>query len=128
MVLRGVVVGDVVGVGEDAHFHDLVQLRPDVLVGREVLIHRQRVVLVKVVLTRIQVVLLIGCVVGQVVTGASSIDFDRRDDVVGDHVAGTRGCIGVLQHSHDSVTLEVTLIHIPLLFLLRHHLVVIVIV
>ncbi len=48
MVLRGIVVGDVVGVGEDAHFHDLVQLRPDVLVGREVLIHRQRVVLVEV--------------------------------------------------------------------------------
>lgn len=121
-------MGDVVGVGEDAHFHDLVQLRPDVLVGREVLIHRQRVVLVEVVLTRIQVVLLIGCVMGQVVTGASSVDLDRRDDVVGDYVAGTRGCIGVLKHSHDSMALEVTLIHISLLFLLRHHFVVIVII
>ncbi len=65
---------------------------------------------------------------GQVVTRASSVDLDRWDDVVGDHVADTRGCIGVLKHSHDSVTLEVTLIHISLLFLLRYYFVIIVII
>lgn len=65
--INGLVLVDVVGVGEDADLHDLVELRADVLVRCEVLIEGVQVAVVVLleVLARVQVVVrLIGSVVG----------------------------------------------------------------
>jgi hypothetical protein len=74
------------------------------------------------VLTRIQIVAFINCVM-VVWVDSSTMDFDRGDYVVGHGIA----VAGVLNHCHDSVAVEISLVYIPLLFLLRDHLVVIVV-
>ena len=74
------------------------------------------------VLTRIQIVTFVNCVV-VVRVDSSSMDFDRGDYVVGHGIA----VAGVLDHSHNTVAVEVSLVYIPLLLLLRDHLVVIVV-
>ena len=73
------------------------------------------------VLTRIQIVTFVNCVVLGV--DSSSVDFDRGDNVVGHGIV----IAGVLDHSHDTVAVEVSLVYIPLLLLLRDHLIVIVV-
>lgn len=58
---------------EDADLHDLVELRADVLVGREVLLHTSLLPLE--VLTRIQIIPLVDSVV-VVGVDSSSVDFN----------------------------------------------------
>ena len=110
---------------EDSDLHDLVQLLPDVLVRGKVLLDSHFLTLE--VFTRIQIVAFISCVMRVVVgVDSTSMDFNGRNNVVRHHVATTS--IGVLNHRHYSVTVEVSLVYVPLLLLLRDHLVVIVVV
>jgi hypothetical protein len=73
------------------------------------------------VLTRIQIVAFVNCMVLGV--DSSTVDFNRGDNVVGHGIAVAR----VLDHSHDTVAVEISLVYISLLLLLRDHLVVIVV-
>ena len=110
---------------EDSDLHYLVQLLPDVLVRGKVLLDSHFLTLE--VFTRIQIVAFISCVMRVVVgVDSTSMDLNGRNDVVRHHVATTS--IGVLNHLHYSVTVKVSLVYVPLLLLLRDHLVVIVVV
>ena len=90
--------------------------------GREVLLHTSLLPLE--VLTRIQIVPLVDCVV-VVGIDSSSVDFDRGDYVVGHSI--TVAAVGVLNHGNHSVAVEVSLVRVPVLLLLRDHLVVIIV-
>jgi hypothetical protein len=115
---------DVVGVRQDAHLHDLVQLWPDVLVRREVLLDSPLLPLE--VLTWIQIVSFIYSMVGVVLgVKASSVDFDRGNNVVREAIV--TGSVRVLDDGNHTVAVEVSLIDIPLLLLLRDHLVVVIV-
>ena len=107
---------------EDADLHDLVELRADVLVGREVLLHSSLLSLE--VLTRIQIVPLVDCMV-VVWIDSSSVNFDRGNYVVGHSIAVAT--VGVLDHGNHSVAVEVSLVRVPVLLLLRNHLIVVIV-
>jgi hypothetical protein len=115
---------DVVRVRQDAYLHDLVQLWPDVLVRREVLLYSTLLPLE--VFTWIQIVSFICRMVGVVLSvKASSVDFDRGNNVVREAIVA--GSVRVLDDGNHTVAVEVSLIDIPLLLLLRDHLVVVIV-
>jgi hypothetical protein len=120
----GALLVDVVRVWQDAHLHDLVQLWPDVLVRREVLLYSSLLPLE--VLTWIQIVSFICSMVWVVLSvKASSVDFDWGNNVVRETIVA--GSVRVLDDGNHTVAVEVSLIDIPLLLLLRNHLVVVIV-